>query len=197
MKFEVPPAQEIPFFDHGSTLGETIHNSSARRNMNPLKFTLRKIRNIMLMRMSYFCPLNSMRVKMNRWRGVHIGKNVYIGTHCVIDNAYPEYVFIEDNASLAGEVTIVAHANPYSHFEGVIESKVAPVVVREGAWVSVKCTLLHGADIGKCAIVSAGSVVSSRVPDYTMVVGNPAKKVYNFEHITKEKYEGKSLLHDQ
>lgn len=185
-QFDVLQAHEIPFFDHGKGLKDTVRNSSKRRNMNPVHFALRKVKNIVLFRMSYFCPLNSWRVKMNRWRGVHIGKNVYIGTHCVIDNAYPEYVYLEDNVSLAGEVTIIAHANPYPHFKGVFEAKVAPVVVKNGAWISAKSILLHGAEIGECAVVSAGSVVSNRVPPYTMVVGNPAKKVYNFEHIVKE-----------
>ena len=73
------------------------------------------------------------------------------------------------------------------HFEGVIEARVAPVVVRKGAWVSVKATLLGGADVGEYAIVSAASVVSSKVHDYTMVVGNPAKKVFEFDYILKNK----------
>ena len=119
-------------------------------------------------------------------RGVHIGKHVYIGLMCNIDNAYPEYVFLEDNSSLAGEVTVIAHSNPFQHFEGVIEAKVSPVVVRKGAWVSVRSTLLCGADIGEYAIVSAGSVVSNKVHDYTMVVGNPAKKVFEFDYILKK-----------
>ena len=186
-QFEIPDAFPIPYFDHGKTLGETIKNSSKRREVNPITFVYRKIRNIILFWLAWSCPLNSWRVRMHRWRGVHVGKNVYIGLMCNIDNAYPEYVFLEDNSSLAGEVTVIAHSNPYKHFEGVIEAKVAPIVVRKGAWVSVRSTLLGGADIGECAIVSAGSVVSNKVPAYTMVVGNPAKKVYNFEHILKKK----------
>ena len=185
-QFEIPVPFSIPYFDHGSNIGETIKNSSQRRKMNPLYFIYRKIRNIILFRLALFCPLNSWRVKMNRWRGVHIGKNVYIGLQCCIDNAYPEYVFLEDDSSLVGQVTIIAHSNPYEHFRGVIEAKVSPVVVRKGAWVSIRSTLLGGADIGEYAIVSAGSVVSNKVHDYTMVVGNPAKKVYNYEHILKK-----------
>jgi len=185
-KFEIPAPFPIPYFDHGSNIGETIKNSSQRRKMNPLYFVYRKIRNIILFRLSLFCPLNSWRVKMNRWRGVHIGKDVYIGMQCSIDNAYPEYVFLEDNCALAGEVTVVAHSNPFKHFEGVIEAKVAPVVVRKGAWVSVKATLLGGADIGEYSIVSAASVVSNKVHDYTMVVGNPAKKVFEYDYILKK-----------
>jgi len=100
-----------------------------------------------------------------------------------IDNAYPEYVFIGDDASLAGEVTIVAHVNPYPHFKEVFESKVAPVVIGKGAWIGVRCTLTPGARIGEYASVSAGSVVSNKVPPYTLVAGNPARKVYEYKDL--------------
>ena len=176
-----PRVMEIPYFDHGSNLTETIKHSSERRKMSKLRFVFRKIRNIMLYRMAFFCPLNSWRVKMHRRRGVHIGNNVYIGQNCCIDNAYPEYIFIGDDVSLAGEVTIVAHINPYSHFKGVFESKVTPIVIEKGAWVGVKCTIVPGARIGEYASVSAGSVVNNKVPAYTLVAGNPAKKVFDYK----------------
>ena len=180
-QFNIPDPFEIPYFDHGSSLSETIRNSSKRRQMSKIRFTYRKIRNILLYRASFFCPINSWRVWMHRRRGVHIGENVYIGQLCSIDNAYPEYVFIEDDATLAGEDTVVAHLNPFEHFKGVFESKVAPVVVKRGAWVGVKCTLTPGAVIGEYASVSAGSVVGNKVPPYTLVVGNPAKKVFEYK----------------
>ena len=178
---DIPKAIEIPYFDHGKNLSETVRNSSKRRNMSKFRFIVRKIRNILLNRMAFFCPLNSWRIKMHRRRGVHIGNNVYIGQLCNIDNAYPEYVFIEDDATLAGEDTIVAHLNPFEHFKGVFESKVAPVVIKKGAWVGVRCTLTPGAVVGEYASVSAGSVVSNKVPPYTLVIGNPAKKVFEYK----------------
>lgn len=180
-QFNIPEPIEIPYFDHGSSLSETIRNSSKRRKMSKLRFACRKIRNIILFRMAYFCPLNSWRIKMHRRRGVHVGNNVYIGQLCNIDNAYPEYVFIEDDVTLVGEDTVIAHLNPFEHFKGVFESKVAPVVVKKGAWVGVKCTLTPGSVVGEYASVSAGSVVSNKVPPYTLVVGNPAKKVFEYK----------------
>ena len=71
---------------------------------------------------------------MHRMRGVTIGDNVYIGQYCKLDNAYPEYVYIEDNVSIVSGVSIVAHTNPYPHFKNVVESSVSPVVIKEGAW---------------------------------------------------------------
>ena len=183
---QIPEPFCIPYFDHGRNLSQTIKNSSARRQMNKVQFVIRKIRNILLYRLAFFCPINAWRIKMHRRRGITIGKNVYIGQNCCLDNAYPECVFIGDDVSLAGEVTIVAHINPFAHFENVFESKVDPVVIEKGAWVGVKCTLLPGARIGEFASVSAGSVVNNKVPPFTLVCGNPAKRVFEYKDLMQQ-----------
>ena len=179
--YQIKEPISIPYFDHDDkSLSKTIANSSKRRGMNPLHFALRKIRNILLFRWAYRCPLNKFRVRWNRRRGVTIGEHVYIGMHTSIDNAYPEYVYIEDNVSLAGGVTIIAHSNPYAHFAGVTESGVSPVIIKEGAWIADGVIILRGVTIGKNAIVSAGTVVDKDVPDNSMAKGNPMKIVADF-----------------
>lgn len=180
-EYKVREAITIPYFDHDdNSLRKTVENSSKRRGMSPLRFALRKMRNIILSRWSYGCSLNSWRVRWNRRRGVTIGEHVYIGQHCMIDNAYPEYIYIEDNVSLAGNVTILAHSNPYAHFANVVESGVSPVLIKEGAWVADGAIILRGVTIGKNAIVSAGTVVDKDVPDNSMAKGNPMKIVADF-----------------
>lgn len=180
-EYTIKEAITIPYFNHDDkSLRKTIHNSSTRRQMSPLRFALRKIRNIILSRWSYRCPLNIFRVRWNRRRGVTIGNNVYIGLHCTIDNAYPEYVYIEDNVSLAGNVTILAHSNPYGHFRNVVESGVSPVVIKDGAWIADGVIILRGVTIGVNAIVSAGTVVDKDVPDCALAKGNPMKIVAVF-----------------
>lgn len=171
----------IPYFDHDhKSLRNTIKSSSGRRNMGQMQFVCRKIRNILLSRWSYICPLNGLRVKMHRKRGVTIGNNVYIGQYCNLDNAYPEYIYIEDNVSLAGLINIIAHTNPYPHFKNVIESSVEPVIIKEGAWIADGVIILKGVTIGKNAIVSAGTVVDKNVPDCCLAKGNPMKIVTDF-----------------
>lgn len=51
----------------------------------------------------------------------------------------------------------------------------APVVIREGAWIGARSIVLKGVTIGKGAIVGMGSVVTSDVPPRTIVAGNPAR----------------------
>ena len=186
---------EIPFFDHDKSLFKTIKNSSHRRSQSVLYFSFRKIKNIILYRLAYFCPLNSLRIKMHRWRGVNIGKEVYIAQQVVIDNAYPEYIYIEDYVGVSQGVTLLSHINVRECFNGIIECKVQPIHIKEYALISVNSTILPGVEIGEYAIVSAGSVVISNVKPFTMVIGNPAKKLVNFEHIIKENNHGPNTIY--
>lgn len=174
---------DIPYFDHSKNINKTISNASQRRNIGKTAFVFRKIKNIFLFRLAYFCPLNSWRIKMHRYRGINIGKNVYIGIQCSLDNAYPEYITIEDNVSIVNETTILAHSNPYPHFKGVFNSRVSSVIIREGSWIGAKSIILPGVTVGIKAVVSAGSVVIRDVPNYTLVIGNPAKIKTNFENL--------------
>ncbi len=53
----------------------------------------------------------------------------------------------------------------------------APITVCSGAWIGAHVIVLPGVRIGKGAIVGAGSVVTSDVPDYGTVAGNPARLI--------------------
>lgn len=184
-QFDIPEPFTLPFYDHGNSIVKTVKNSSGRRKMSPIFFVYRKIRNIILYRLAFFCPLNSWRIRMHRWRGVHIGKECYVAQQCSIDNAYPELVFIEDYAGIAQGTTIIAHTNGAAIFEDLVPNIAAPVVVRMCALVAVNCILLPGADIGQFSIISAGSVVNHKIPPYSLAQGNPAKIIHNIERIVK------------
>lgn len=184
-QYNIPEPFAIPFYDHGDSLAETIRNSSSRRKMSPLYFTYRKIRNIILYRLAFFCPLNSWRIKMHRWRGVHIGQHCYVAQQCSIDNAYPELVFIEDHAGVNQGATIIAHTNAGAEYKDIVPNIAAPVVVRHHVLCSINSILLPGADIGEYSIVTAGSLVNRKIPPYSLVQGNPARVTHNLERIIK------------
>lgn len=179
-EYKVQEWTKIPYFNHDKKISKTIQRSSQSRGLSPLAFAWRKLRNTFLYKRAYMCPLNGWRIKMHRKRGVTIGDNVYIGMRCVLDNAYPEYLYLEDNVSLAGGVTLIAHANPYPHFQNIVESAAAPIVIKNGAWIGENVTILRGVTIGENAIVSAGTVVDKDVPACSMAKGNPMKIVTEF-----------------
>jgi acetyltransferase-like isoleucine patch superfamily enzyme len=161
--------KEIPYYE-----------DTQKRNIGQ---KLKKIKNTLLGNMAYSCPVKKLRIIFHRWRGVHIGKEVYIGIHCFFDNLYPEYIYIFDNVSINADCMILVHFNPMKRFSPILPARVAPVIINEGAIIAVRSTILPGVKIGKNAIVSAGSVVEKDVPDYTLVQGNPAKKVTEFKYL--------------
>ncbi|MBR1850507.1 MAG: acyltransferase [Bacteroidales bacterium] len=123
------------------------------------------------------CAWNAFRIRLQRWRGVQVGKDVHIGPDCIIDYAYPCFVRIDDGASLAGSDYVLAHSTPMECHRSNAESFVAPTIVGRNAWVGVNVTILPGICIGEGAIVAAGSVVTADVAPHTLVAGVPAKPI--------------------
>jgi maltose O-acetyltransferase len=53
----------------------------------------------------------------------------------------------------------------------------SPVVIGDRVWIGFKASVLKGVTIGEGAIVAAGAVVTKDVAPYTVVAGNPARKI--------------------
>lgn len=182
--------KEIPFYNHDRNILETIKKSSNRRSQSMLHFSVRKIKNIMLNRLAFFCPFVGLRVKFHRWRGVNIGKDVYIGPLVNIDNAYPEYVYLDNYCSVNQGATIIAHTNVRKRLGGVVKCKVTPVHLKEYSLVSINAIILPGVEIGEYSIVSAGSVVLNNIKPYSLAIGNPARVLNNHkEKVIKQMSE--------
>ncbi|UBK27605.1 maltose O-acetyltransferase [Clostridium perfringens] len=49
------------------------------------------------------------------------------------------------------------------------------VKIGDGCWIGARVIILPGVTIGKGVVIGAGAVVSKNIPDYAVVVGNPAK----------------------
>jgi len=180
-QFQLKEEKPIPYYDQDKSLGKTLQNGGKSRGKNPLFYGFRRFFNYILMLTAYVLPFNALRVKLNKWKGVNIGKNVYIGMFVFLDNAYPEYIYIEDNAAINAGSMVVAHFNLKKHFEPIINARVSPVLIKNGAMIAVRSIILPGVTIGECAMVSAASVVSEDVPAYTLVRGNPAQKVTSYK----------------
>lgn len=131
-----------------------------------------KVRNTILWNWAYRCPLNGLRILFHRMRGVHIGKGVYIGRYCFLDNMHPEYIYIYDGASINAQCMILTHFNPYETWKGIFKAEVKPVVIKANAIVAVRCTIMPGVTIGEHAVVSSGMTLEKSVPDYHMVRAN-------------------------
>jgi serine acetyltransferase len=108
----------------------------------------------------------SLRVWLNRWRGVNIGNDVWIGYDVIIETSSPQLVTIGDGVSIGMRVTIIAH---FHEQQGV--------TIEKDAFIGPAAVILPGVRIGQGAMVTAGSVVTHSVSPMTVVQGNPAKPV--------------------
>jgi acetyltransferase-like isoleucine patch superfamily enzyme len=109
-------------------------------------------------------------------KNAHIGKNVKVSSHTFIC----EGVVIEDNVFIGHNVSFINDKYPRAtNTDGQPQSesdwKVVPTRVKRGASIGTSATILCGVTIGENAIVGAGSVVTSDVPDGAVVAGNPAR----------------------
>ena len=126
--------------------------------------------------MAMYCPLTpSGRIWIHRRRGVNIGENTMIGLNVYLDLAFPNFITIGRDVSLAGFNCILCHSTPYAHFSHFLESYVAPVKIEDGAWIATGAMIMPGVTVGRHSIVSAGAVVLNDVPPDTVVGGIPAK----------------------
>lgn len=176
--FVIPKAQAIPYGGgQERDLGKYFEQSSKAHKENKFVYALKRLRNYICCVLAYVAPSNKIRVSLNRWKGVHIADGSYIGMFCFLDNAYPEYIFIEEKASINAGCYLIAHFNPMAHFRRTVLAKVDPIVIKQGAMIGVRSVINPGVTIGQYAIVSANSVVYKNVETQTIVRGNPAESI--------------------
>ncbi len=130
------------------------------------------------------------------WAFAHVMAGAVIGKHCNIgDHAFVESnvvigdgvtikngVSVWDGVSLANSVFVGPNAvftndlNPRAAIKKSRE-QFAPTIVEEGASIGANATIVCGTRIGRFAFIGAGAVIIRDVPDYAMMVGNPARQI--------------------
>lgn len=132
-----------------------------------------------------------MRVKLQRMRGVNVGKNVFLGSDVYFDPIYPHMITIEDDVAIVGRNVIIVHTSPPSYMResypraSYIFTKISPVTIKRGAWITIGVMILPGVTIGENSIVTAGSVVTKDIPPNCIAQGNPAKVISRLKNINK------------
>lgn len=96
-----------------------------------------------------------------------VGKAVSIGSHVELAGA----VTIRDSGGHPADPALRAAGAPPD------ETDVKPVRIHDNVWIGSNVLVMPGAEIGEGSIVSAYSVVSGTVAPYTVVAGNPARRI--------------------
>ncbi len=112
--------------------------------------------------------------------GTSLGQNcfvasgVLIGSNCKVQNNVSLYqgVTLGDNVFLGPSCVFTNVINPRSEVER--RDAYAPTHLGDGASVGANATILCGINVGRYAFVGAGAVVLKDVPDFAIMVGNPA-----------------------
>lgn len=122
----------------------------------------------------------SWRVRLLRWCGYQIGRDVYIADELLIAEELEDHanLTLGDRVSIAPRVTLVLSSHPNeSRIRSFAPVKRAPIVIEADAWLGAGVVVLPGVRIGRGAIIGANAVVTRDVPPLHVVAGQPAKTV--------------------
>ncbi|MFM7662394.1 MAG: acyltransferase [Bacteroidota bacterium] len=129
------------------------------------------------------------------WHFSHIMSNCILGENCNIgqnvvispDVVLGKNVKVQNNVSIYTGVTCeddvflgpsMVFTNVFNPRSGVNRrGQYMKTRVKKGASIGANATIVCGYDIGEFAFVGAGSVVTKNVPDFALVVGNPARQI--------------------
>jgi acetyltransferase-like isoleucine patch superfamily enzyme len=127
-------------------------------------------------------------VETNAWPTpgpvLRIGDRVGIRPYCFISAA--ESIVIEDDVIIGALSSVIDSDHTFSLGRpNVMHNPIAtsPIRIGRGTWVAERVSVLRGADIGRCCIVGANSVVKDQLPDYSVAVGSPARVVGQVEGV--------------
>lgn len=127
------------------------------------------------------------------WHFAHIMSGAVIGPDCILGQnvmvapgvRLGRNVKVQNNVSLYSGVICEDHVfiGPSAVFTNVINPRSAvsrkhefkPTIVREGASIGANATIVCGNEIGRYAMIGAGTVVTRPVRDYALVIGNPGR----------------------
>jgi UDP-2-acetamido-3-amino-2,3-dideoxy-glucuronate N-acetyltransferase len=113
--------------------------------------------------------------RCNIGQNVVISPEVVIGNNVKIQNNVSVYTgcILEDDVFCGPSMVFTNVINPRSHV--VRRNEYKRTLVKRGASLGANSTIVCGITIGRYALIGAGAVVTRDVPDFALMVGNPAR----------------------
>ena len=115
-------------------------------------------------------PFSNLRIFLYRYLiGYNIGKKVFIGMKCYLDDLEPKKTIIEDGVVISYGCYFALHG---------INQKHSYIHIRKGAYLGMRSTIIAGENgivIGENSLVGAASLVNKNIPDNAKAMGVPVK----------------------
>jgi UDP-2-acetamido-3-amino-2,3-dideoxy-glucuronate N-acetyltransferase len=125
---------------------------------------------------SHIMPNCKIGDNCNIGQNVVVSPEVVLGNNVKVQNNVSIYtgVICEDDVFLGPSMVFTNVSNPRSAINR--RGQYEKTLVKRGATIGANSTIVCGNNIGKYAFIGAGAVVTKNVPDYALVIGNPARQ---------------------
>lgn len=125
---------------------------------------------------SHLMPNCRLGENCNLGQNVVVSPDVVLGNNVKVQNNVSIYtgVVCEDDVFLGPSMVFTNVINPRSAVNR--RGEYQKTTVKKGATIGANATIVCGHNIGRYAFIGAGAVVTKEVPDYALVLGNPARQ---------------------
>jgi UDP-2-acetamido-3-amino-2,3-dideoxy-glucuronate N-acetyltransferase len=126
--------------------------------------------------------------------------NVHIGNGCLLQDAIYIRAGTDGRIAIGDRVAINSFCRLFGHgsivigedtqigpgslitttehdYQGNLKEHFRPVTIGKGVWIGANVTILSGVEVGDCAVIGAGSVVTRNIPPRSVAVGVPARVI--------------------
>lgn len=125
-------------------------------------------------------PFNCVRIFIYKMCGFKIGRNVFIGMRCYLDDMCYDLMTIGNNVTISYGVFFACHGKNQGH---------VPIVIEDNVYIGMRATIITknstgtGVRLGQGAIIGACALVNKDIPPGVTAVGVPCKIIAPTEKI--------------
>ena len=120
------------------------------------------------------CPFNFLRIWIYRLCGFNIGKHVFIGMKCYLDDMCYDLLTVGDHVTISYGVFFACHGKNQGH---------VPIRIEDGAYIGMRANIISnnadkaktGVNIGRDAIIGASTLVNRDIPQGATAIGVPCR----------------------
>lgn len=116
------------------------------------------------------CPFNNVRILLYRLCGFQIGKHVFMGMRCYLDDMCYDLMKIGNNVTISYGVYFACHGKNQDHY---------PIIIEDGAYIGMRASVIsnnsrqkkRSVTIGREAVIGACALVNQDIPAGATAVG--------------------------